>query len=686
MLEELKVIIKAETDKFKSSVEDAERQTKSFKEQVAEAGKSVDESLSGAGEKISSGLKIGMTAVAAAGTALLALGASTAEYRNEQSKLVTAFEAAGGSAETAKGTYNDLFRVIGDSGVATEAANHLAKLTTNQQDLSEWTNICQGVYATFGDSIPIEGLTEAANETAKTGALTGSLADALNWAGVSEDDFAAKLEKCNSEAEREKLIRETLNGLYSDAASKFEENNAAILAQNEAQAKLNEAMAALGAATAPVMTMLTNLGARVLTAITPHIQSFANKHLPTIQKVLGEVGEKLGEALDFLLEHKAILAVLGGIIGTVVTAIGLYNAAAAIKAAMDAAQVTTIGALVAAHAAQAVAAMAAMAPYVAIVAAIAAVIAIIVLCIKHWDDIVAVIKKAWETIKDAVKAGVDWVIEFFNKIINFVKENWQGLLLLLVNPVAGAFKLLYDNCDGFREFVNNFVAKVKEIIKAGFELVKQYIIEPVKNAIQTGIDKFNELKTNVTNKISEISSGVKNKFNEIKSNIANVASNIFSTVSDKFNSIKEKISSTINGAKDAVKSAIDKIKGFFNFTWSLPKIKLPHFKISGKFSLDPPSIPKFSVDWYARGGVFDKTTLFGYGNRMGGLGEAGAEAIVPLEKNTQWLDRIATMLNDKMGGGAPIVLQVDGKTFAETSVTTINQLTKQRGSLPLVLA
>ena len=161
MLEELKIIIKAETDKFKSNLEEAERQTKSFKEQVAEAGKSIDENISGAGQKISAGLKAAGTALAATGTALLALGASTAEYRNAQAKLTTAFESAGSSAETAKKTYNDLYRVLGDDGVAVEAASHLAKLTTNQEDLSEWTDICQGVYATFGDSLPIESLTEA---------------------------------------------------------------------------------------------------------------------------------------------------------------------------------------------------------------------------------------------------------------------------------------------------------------------------------------------------------------------------------------------------------------------------------------------------------------------------------------------------------------------------------------------
>ena len=171
-----------------------------------------------------------MTAIAGAATALLALSASTAEYRNNQAKLATAFETAGGSATVAKDTYNDLYRVLGDGGKATEAAGHLAKLTTEEKALNEWTTICQGVYATFGDSLPVEGLTEAANETAKVGTVTGTLADALNWAGVSEDAFNEKLAACNTEAEREKLIRETLNGLYNDAASKYEVNNAAVLA------------------------------------------------------------------------------------------------------------------------------------------------------------------------------------------------------------------------------------------------------------------------------------------------------------------------------------------------------------------------------------------------------------------------------------------------------------------------
>ena len=122
-----------------------------------------------------------------------------------------------------------------------------------------------------------------------------------------------------------------------------------------------------------------------------------------------------------------------------------------------------------------------------------------------------------------------------------------------------------------------------------------------------------------------------------------------------------------------------------NFKWELPKIKLPHFSITGKFSLNPPQIPKFSVSWYKLGGIFDSPTLFPFGDgRIGGLGEDGAEAIVPLEKNTEWLDRIAEKLTQK-SGSTPIILQVDGKTLAQTSIDSINQLTRQTGRLSLNL-
>lgn len=120
----------------------------------------------------------------------------------------------------------------------------------------------------------------------------------------------------------------------------------------------------------------------------------------------------------------------------------------------------------------------------------------------------------------------------------------------------------------------------------------------------------------------------------LKNDISNLVNNIKTAILNKFADIKNGIQEKINGAKDAVKAAIDKIKGFFNFTWSLPKIKLPHFSIDGSFSLNPPSIPHFSVDWYAKGGVFDAPSVIG-------VGEAGPEAVVPLDKLWAKLDELA---------------------------------------------
>ena len=586
MNEELKVIISAEIGNLKKNISEAKKEISGFKDQVAKASQNVDADFKKLSEGIKKGGKVMATSLAAAGAAFLALGPATEKYRQSQAQLASAFEASGGTAGEAKEAYNDLYRVLGDNDAATEAATHIAKLNTNQKEQYQWTTICEGVWATYGDSLPIEGLTEAANESAKVGKVTGVLADALNWAGVSEDEFNKKLAECNTQQEREKLIRETLSGLYDDAASKYEKNNAAILAQNEAQAKLNEAMAKLGEAATPIITMLTTLGADVLTAITPYIQSFAENYLPKIQEVLGVVAEKLGEALKFLLEHKTILAVMAGIITGIVAAIGLYNAVAAVKAAMDAAQVTTLGGLIAAQLAQAAATTAALAPYIAIVAAIAAVIAIIVLCIKHWDEIKAVVIK-------------------------------------VANSIA---------------------------------------------------EKVEEMKTKAVEHFTNLKEGIASRVEAIKSSVA-----------EKFNAIKQKILTPIQSAKDKVKELINKIRSFFNFNWSLPKLKMPHIKITGEFSISPPRVPKFSVDWYARGGVFDKPTLFTSGGRLGGLGEAGAEAIVPLENNTEWLDKIADRLSAKFGGGRNIVLQVDGKTFGQISVDSINALTKQTGNLPLVI-
>lgn len=120
----------------------------------------------------------------------------------------------------------------------------------------------------------------------------------------------------------------------------------------------------------------------------------------------------------------------------------------------------------------------------------------------------------------------------------------------------------------------------------------------------------------------------------LKSSVGSAAENIRSTAVQKFTDLKNSISEKMESAKEKVRSAVEKIKGFFNFSWSLPHIKLPHFSVSGEFSLNPPSIPHFDVDWYAKGGIFDAPSVIG-------VGEAGTEAVVPLDKLWKKLDELA---------------------------------------------
>ena len=675
MNEQLKIIISAETAKLKQGVNQAKAEIQSFKQKVDSVDTStIDSNFQKLGGTIKTALKGAATAVAGIGAALVGAAVATEEYRVNQAKLNTAFEMAGASAGTANKVYSSLYKTLGDSDVAVEAANHLAQITTNEKDLADWTTLCTGVYATFGDSLPIEGLTESANETAKVGQVTGSLADALNWAGISEEEFNKKLATCNSESERAALIQDTLMGKYSESAKKFEENNKVVMEQREAQMKLQSALADVGAAITPVITAFTNFAGNALAKVAPYVADLAENLLPKVQTALDAVSTGLEKAFTWATEHQALLATLAVALGVIVTAIGLYNAVAAVKAAMAAAEVASVWALLAAYAAQAAAKVVALAPYLLIAAAIAAVIAIIVLCVKHWDTIKEKVTEVAGAIKDKVLEMKDKVVEFFNNMKEKISE-------IIENIKSSAI----EKWNAIKEFFSTIVQAIVTLVTTGFNNAKTNIenaINLIKSVVNT---VFTGIKTIITTITNGIKTHIQNVFGLIKGIFTGDLGLIKSSVSNIFNNIKSTISSVMNTASNTVKTAINKIKGFFNFSWSLPKLKMPKITITGKFSLSPPSTPKFSISWHEFGGVFDSPTLFPWGGGIHGLGENGAEAIVPLEKNTQWLDRMASMLNEKMGGGTPVILQVDGKTFAQTCISTMNDLTRQTGTLPLKL-
>lgn len=196
----------------------------------------------------------------------------TKEYRNAMAGLTTAFETNNLSSNQAKNTYKELYGILGDTDKAKESAQFIGMLADNEKELAEWTNIATGVYSQFGDALPLEGLTEAANETAKVGQVTGVLADALNWVGISEDEFNLKLQAVNTEAEREQLIRETLNTAYTDASALYKQTNADIIKNNEVQAEMIDKTSQLAERLQPLITKGKELLAEVLEKILPFIE------------------------------------------------------------------------------------------------------------------------------------------------------------------------------------------------------------------------------------------------------------------------------------------------------------------------------------------------------------------------------------------------------------------------------
>lgn len=247
-----------------------------------------------------------------AAQAIWNLDEATEEYRESMAMLNTAFETAGFSQETATEAYRGFYRILGETDTATEASQLLAQLATSSEDVSEWIDIAAGVYGTFGDALPIEGLIEAANETAKTGKVTGVLADALNWVGISEDEVNDKLSQFVDTTSRAKYLTELLGGAYQETADTFYENNASIMEARDAQADLDETTAVLGEsignlktklmdAFGPAIVAVVNALATAIEAISPILEIIATVIGTIIEAVATLVGW-IGEAISGFLE------------------------------------------------------------------------------------------------------------------------------------------------------------------------------------------------------------------------------------------------------------------------------------------------------------------------------------------------------------------------------------------------
>lgn len=493
------------------------------------------------GDLISSGIQAAASAVADLVSSLWNLDESTEEYRRAQGRLNTAFEAAGYGADTAQQAYKAFYGILGDTDTATEASQLLAQLAESEEDVATWTEIAAGVSGTFGDSLPIEGLIEAANETAKVGEVTGTLADALNWVGISEDEFNAKLAAAGSESERNRLIMETLSNQYDQAAQAFYRNNEALVESRNTQAEMSETLSSVGEAVANMKNQLSQ------------------ELLPVLQEIISgidwnQLGETIAGFVSTLVDNgPTIISVISGIAAgfaawKVVTTIqGMVTAIQAFAAANQGASIAQL-ALNAAMKAN---------PIAIIITAIAGLVTVIGTLWATNEDFRNAVIEIWENIKQAfvdawenIKAAWDAAKPYFEAI-------WEGIksvFSVVADVLTGFFKAAWSGITAVWDVVIGYFENIWNTIKGIFAVVEavlrgdfQAAWEAIKNVFAGWKDFFTGLWDDITNVFSNvwevfsnigknivdgIKNGISNAWNGLKNWFSGLLDNLFSSVED----------------------------------------------------------------------------------------------------------------------------------------------------------
>lgn len=422
----------------------------------------------------------------------------------------------------------------------------------------------------------------------------------------------------------------------------------------------------------------------------------------TIAETLAPIFEVLGNIVKDIAEWfsglpgpvKEFIVILGGVVTVAGILVPIFLTLQAAAVALG----TSIGAMIATAA-----------PIIGIAALIVAAIAAVIIGIKYlWDTnegfrdaVMTVWNAILEVINKVVSEVSDFIMSMFGVVVNWWTEN-QELIRSSAETVWNAIQTVIDAVMTFLgPLIEGAWANIQLVITTAWEVIKTVVetainvvlgiikavmqiitgdwsgawetikgvFSTVWNAIQNVVQTiFTAIQSYISNTINAISSTISNVWNGILSTISNVLNGISNTVSNVWTGIKNSIGNAINGAKDLVSSAISAIKGLFNFSVSWPHIPLPHFSVSGSANpLDwlSQGVPSISIEWYAKGGIMTKPTIFGMnGNSLMVGGEAGNEAVLPL--NDQTLGAIGRGIAQTMGGTSPTInITITGNTVRE---------------------
>lgn len=394
---------------------------------------------------------------------------------------------------------------------------------------------------------------------------------------------------------------------------------------------------------------------------------------------LGGLIDKVVSVLDNFTSFMDILTALSPVIAGVTAALVAFKVAMAISSlingvvgAFKAFQAANEGATVAQWLLNA--AMNAN-PIMLIVTLIAGLIAAVITLWNTNENFRNAVIAVWEAIKSAFGTAIEAIKGFFSGLVEGVSAAWDTIcnaiqvaimfigeiLSAAVQIIALPFTFIWENCKEIItaawEAIKGFVSSALEAISSTISSIWNAIVgflSPILDGIKSKFTTiFNAIKSTITTIFNSIKSTVSTVMNAIKTAITSSIEAAKNTVSNLLNGIKTTFSTVFNGIKSFLSPVVDWLKGIFNFNWSLPKIKLPHFKISGSFSLNPPSVPHFGIEWYKKamdeGMIMNQPTIFGYNpksNRFLAGGEAGSETVVGTDSLKEMIRNAVASEND----------------------------------------